>query len=80
MMNGFNETGRVPLRNFDRNKRSDFGKCIKNLVSDWSTELVDEYNEDRNRSIKEMLCLKPCIESRKWLCKSVGNFGCCSVI
>ena len=65
-MNGFNEAGRVPLRNFDRNKRSDFGKCIKHLVSDWSTELVDEYNEDRNKSIKEMLYLKPCPDSRKW--------------
>jgi len=62
-MNGFNDTVGVPLRNFDRNKRSDFGKCIKNLVSDWSTALVDEYNEDRNKSIKEMLYLKPCIES-----------------
>ena len=78
MMNGFNDAVGVPLRNFDRNKRSDFGKCIKNLVSDWSTALVDEYNEDRNKSIKEMLYLKPCIESRKWSC--AGNLGWSSVI
>ena len=65
MMNGFNGTAGVPLRNFARKKRSDFGKCIKNLVSDWSTELIDELNEDRNRSIKDMLYLKPCTEARE---------------
>ena len=68
MMTGFNGAAGIPLSKFHPSKRTEFGKCIKNLVSDWSTELVDEYNEDRQKSIKEMLFLKP----RKWLFREMN--------
>ena len=44
MMNGFNDTVGVPLRNFDRNKRSDFGKC-KIKATDFKIRSDNFYGE-----------------------------------
>ena len=66
MMNGFNNRAGISLKKFHRTKRGEFSKCVKSLISNWSTELIDEENEGRNKSINENLILQPGIDLRKW--------------